>query len=140
MFSVLDDRLKEMMYSLEGKSPLAPSIADFRQFMHHVRTKSLHPTKIGGVEMEQKEILKQRIAFNKTPFDNSFNAMVMIQEQTERMVNTFLVQSTWLPDEGKKVISDWVKAYKKGREDFKKLVDQSYERVEDFLDLGLLLV
>ena len=82
--------------------------------------------------MEQKEILKQMIAFNKTAFDNSFNAMVMVQEQTERMVNTFLVQSTWLPDEGKKVISDWVKAYKKGREDFKKLVDQSYKRVEDF--------
>ena len=83
--------------------------------------------------MEQKEILKQMIAFNKTAFDNSFNAMVMVQEQTERMVNTFLVQSTWLPDEGKTVISDWVKAYKKGREDFKKLVDQSYKRVEDFL-------
>lgn len=82
--------------------------------------------------MEQREILKQMIAFNKTAFDNSFNAMVMLQEQTERMVSTFLVQATWLPDEGKKVINDWVKAYKKGREDFKKLVDQSYERVEDF--------
>jgi predicted aminopeptidase len=124
--------VKAIMYSLEGKSPLVFSIADFRQFRHPVRTKSLKPTKIGGAEMEQKEILKQMIAFNKTAFDNSFNAMVMVQEQTERMVNTFLVQSTWLPDEGKKVISDWVKAYKKGREDFKKLVDQSYERVEDF--------
>ena len=83
--------------------------------------------------MEQKEILKQMIAFNKTAFDNSFNAMVMLQEQTERMVNTFLLQTTWLPDEGKKVINDWVKAYKKGREDFKKLVDQSFKSVEDFL-------
>ena len=82
--------------------------------------------------MEQKEVLKQMIAFNKTAFDNSFNAMVMVQEQTETMVNTFLVQSTWLPDEGKKAIGEWVKAYKKGREDFKKLVDQSYKRVEDF--------
>ena len=82
--------------------------------------------------MDQKQILKQMIEFNKTTFDNSFNAMVMVQEQTERMVSTFLVQSTWLPDEGKKVISDWVKAYNKGREDFKKLVDQSYKRVEDF--------
>lgn len=82
--------------------------------------------------MEQKEILKQMIAFNKTAFDNSFNAMVMLQEQTETMVNTFLLQTKWLPDEGKKVINDWLKAYRKGREDFKKLVDQSFKSVEDF--------
>ena len=72
------------------------------------------------------------IQFNKTTFDNSFNAMLMLQEQTETMVNTFLLQTKWLPDEGKKVINDWLKAYRKGREDFKKLVDQSFKSVEDF--------
>ena len=82
--------------------------------------------------MDQKAMLKQMVEFNKTTFDNSFKTMVMLQEQTETMVNTLLGQATWLPEEGKKVIKDWVKAFKKGRDDYKKLVDQSFAKVEDF--------
>ncbi len=82
--------------------------------------------------MDQNQILKQMIEFNKAAFDNSLNAMVMLQEQTEKMVNTFLEQATWLPEEGKKAIGEWVKAYKKGRGDFKKAVDENYKKVEDF--------
>ena len=82
--------------------------------------------------MDQKEILKQMVAFNKTAFDNSFKTMVMLQEQNEAMVNTFLGQATWLPEEGKKAIADWVKTYRKGRDDFKKVVDESFKKVEDF--------
>jgi len=82
--------------------------------------------------MEQKTILKQMIEFNKATFDNTFNAMVMLQEQAERLANTLLAQATWLPEEGKKVINEWVEAYKKGREDFKKAVDENFKKVEDF--------
>jgi polyhydroxyalkanoate synthesis regulator phasin len=82
--------------------------------------------------MDQKAMLKQMVEFNKTTFDNSFKTMVMLQEQAETMVNTLLGQATWLPEEGKRAIDDWVKAYKQGRDDFKKLVDQSFHKVEDF--------
>ena len=37
-----------------------------------------------------------------------------------------------LPEEGKKAISDWMQTYKKGCEDFKKLVNDNYEKVEAF--------
>jgi hypothetical protein len=82
--------------------------------------------------MEQKAILKQMIDFNKNTFDNSFNALVMLQQQTEKMVNTFVDQASWLPEEGKKVITEWTKAYKKGSEDFRKAADENFKRVEDF--------
>jgi len=77
-------------------------------------------------------MFKQMIQFNKSAFDNSFAAMVTLQDQTEKMVNTFLEQATWLPEEGKKVVSEWVASYKKGREEFKKVVDENFKRVEDF--------
>jgi hypothetical protein len=84
--------------------------------------------------MEQyNQMFKQMITFNKTAFDNSFNALVTLQEQTEKMVNTFLDQATWLPEEGKKVTLDWIQAYKKGFEDFRKVVDENFKRVEDFI-------
>jgi predicted aminopeptidase len=82
--------------------------------------------------MEPTKMAKQMIDFHKATFDNSFNAMVMLQDQTEKMVNTFSGQATWLPEEGKRAIDEWLKAYKKGREDFKKLVDENFKKVEGF--------
>jgi hypothetical protein len=82
--------------------------------------------------MDQKQIARQMIQFNKTAFDNSFNAMTMVYEQNEKMVGTFLAQATWLPEDGKKAISDWVQGYQKGCEDFKKQVDDNYQKVEEF--------
>jgi len=82
--------------------------------------------------MDSSKIAKQMIDFQKTTFDNTFNAMVLLQEQAESMAGTILDQATWMPEEGRKAINDWLKAYKKGREDFKKGVDENFTRVEDF--------
>ncbi|MDM8544045.1 hypothetical protein QUF90_23460 [Desulfococcaceae bacterium HSG9] len=84
--------------------------------------------------MDQKQILKQMIDFNKATFDNSFNAMIMLQEQTERMSSQLLDQAAWLPEDGKKAIADWVSAYKTGRDDFKKSVDDSFKKVTEFFE------
>jgi len=87
--------------------------------------------------MDQKQILKQMIDLHKTYFDNSFNAMVVLQEQTETMINSFMSQSSWLPEEGKNVLDEWVNAYKKGRDDFKAAVDENFKKVEGyFSDAG----
>lgn len=84
--------------------------------------------------INNKAMLKQIIQFNKTTFfDNAFKAMKLAQEQGEKMLNTMLDQATWLPAEGKKSITDWLKAYKKGVDDFKSAVDEQYDKVEDFL-------
>ena len=82
--------------------------------------------------MDSSKIAKPMIDFQKTTFDNTFNAMVLLQEQAEAMANTVLDQATWMPEEGRKAINDWVKAYKKGREDFKKIVDENFNTVENF--------
>jgi len=82
--------------------------------------------------MDQNQIFKQMIDFNKATFDNSFSAMTMVQEQTEKMVSTMMDQATWLPEEGKKAVQDWADACKKGSEDFRKAVDENFKKVEDF--------
>jgi uncharacterized coiled-coil DUF342 family protein len=41
-------------------------------------------------------------------------------------------QSTSLPEEGKKTLNEWVQAYKTGREQFKKAVDESFGKVEGY--------
>ncbi len=82
--------------------------------------------------MEPLKLAKQMIEFNKAAFDNSFNTMVLLQEQTEKMVNAFLEQSPWLPEEGKKILNEWIAAYKKGREEFKKVVNEGYKKVDAY--------
>ena len=82
--------------------------------------------------MEPNVLLKQMLNFNKTAFDNSFSAMLLIQEQNAKMVNTFLEQAAWMPEEGKKLIRNWVDVYKKGCEDFKKSADENYKKVDEF--------
>jgi hypothetical protein len=82
--------------------------------------------------MDQKQIFKQMVDFNKGAFSNAFNAMVMVQDQTETLATSMLNQATWLPEEGKKAIREWVDAFKKGREAYKKTVDDAFAKVEEF--------
>jgi len=82
--------------------------------------------------LESGKFAKQMIDFYKSTFDNSFNAMVMLQEQAEKTMKTALDQATWLPAEGKKVVDEWVKAYKQGRDEFKRVVEENFKKVEDY--------
>jgi polyhydroxyalkanoate synthesis regulator phasin len=83
--------------------------------------------------MDQKQIFRQMVEFNKGAFNNAYNAMVMVQDQNETLANSMLNQATWMPEEGKKAVREWVEAFKKGREEYKKSVDEAFKKVEDFL-------
>ena len=82
--------------------------------------------------MEQKQIIKQMIQVNKAVFETTYNSMAMLQDQMEKTTSMFLEQASWLPAEGRKVVEEWLKAYKKGRENFKSTVDESFKKVETF--------
>ena len=81
-----------------------------------------------------KEMAKQVIQFYKTTFENSFSTMVMLQDQAEKLLKTFVDQAPGMGDEGKKVLDQWIGVYKKGRDDFKKAMDEGYAKVEDFFE------
>jgi hypothetical protein len=82
--------------------------------------------------MEPKQIAKQIVDFNKTAFDNSFNVMSAIQEQAEKMFTATMGQTAFFPEEGKKLVNEWIKNYKKGLEDFKATADENFKKVEAF--------
>lgn len=82
--------------------------------------------------MDQKQILKQMIEFNQTTFNNTFQAMMLLQEQFERVAQTAIDQANWLPADGRKAIENWVEAYKTGRDQYKSYVDDSYKKVEKY--------
>jgi hypothetical protein len=81
-----------------------------------------------------ENIAKQIIDFQKSTFDNSFNAMVMLQDQTERLTRTMMDQAGWLPEESKKMMDGWAQMVKKGRDDWKELVDDNFDKLADFFE------
>ena len=84
--------------------------------------------------MEQDAMLKQMINFNKTIFNNAFNAMTMLQEQMDKMANMSpMGQGIWMmPEEGRKFVDEYVKAYQKGCRDFKTAVEENFKKAEEF--------
>lgn len=51
--------------------------------------------------MDPKQIAKQMVDFNKTAFDNSFEAMSALQDQAEKMFIATMEQTSFFPAEGK---------------------------------------
>lgn len=90
--------------------------------------------------MHPQMIAKQIIDFNKAAFDNTFDTIKILQDNTEKTVKEFVDKATFFPDEGKKVIIHWVETYKKSRTDFKSAVDNNFKNVGNiFVDSANLL-
>jgi gas vesicle protein len=84
--------------------------------------------------MENKKMVKQMIDLHKTSFNNCFSTMVMLQDQVEKLLKTFVDSTPGIGSEGKKVIDQWTDAYKKGMDDLRKAIEEGYDKVEKFFD------
>jgi cyclopropane fatty-acyl-phospholipid synthase-like methyltransferase len=80
--------------------------------------------------MERNQLFKQMMDFNRMAFNYSFSAVTMFHDLVEQTTGAVLEQSAWLPEDGKRSIHEWVGNFKKGREDFKKMVDEGFNRME----------
>ena len=69
--------------------------------------------------METAKAAKQVLGFQKSFFDNSFNAMCIVQDQTENMVTGFMNQLPWMTADGKKAVASSPGLYQKAQGRFK---------------------
>ncbi len=79
---------------------------------------------------QQMKTVKQMIDMQKSTVDGMINSMTMFWTQTETMMETFLVQAVWIPEEGKKALRDWVETNKQGCETFRNAVNDGYSNLE----------
>lgn len=92
------------------------------------------PSRKERLSKGMRGIRRQVIEFQKATFEGTFDAIVAFQDQQEQFLNNLLERTTVVPDEGREVIHEWIETFKRGREDFKKSVDRSYELVEQYFD------
>lgn len=83
--------------------------------------------------MVKQEKLLEMMRTNKMAFDYNFTMMLTTYEQNKLLMHTLLAQSTDVSPEVKEAMDAWLLAYRKGCEDFKKMVDEGYETVEKTL-------
>lgn len=82
--------------------------------------------------METTRIAKQMVTLYRTVFNNTYNTMVMCQDQLEKSADVAMQQMTWMPEEGMKTAREWAESYRKGREEFKTIIDANFGKVEEF--------
>ena len=80
--------------------------------------------------MDTAKLTKQVFGFHRNTFDKSFNAIAMLQKQTETMFNTSLGRIFHIPEEGRRMMDGWLESYKTGCNDFKKTVDKNFEKMD----------
>lgn len=84
--------------------------------------------------METTQFTKQALEFQKTILENSFSAMIMVQDQTEKMINSCLNQLPLVTEDGKKSLQASIDMAKKARDDYKKFVDDGFNKIEELLE------
>lgn len=83
--------------------------------------------------MEQQNLIKQMVDFNKTALDSMFNTAAFFQEQSERLGGMMLANSPLGFDQAKKWYEDSAQVCKKGRENAKKMMDEGFKTMESLL-------
>jgi hypothetical protein len=90
--------------------------------------------------VDNKEIMKRMIDLHKTSFENCFSTMVALQNHTEKLMKTLVDHTPGMNNGAREVMDKWTDAYKKGRDDFKKAVDEGYVKVEEFFDSDTMIM
>ncbi len=77
---------------------------------------------------------KKMIDLQRVSVESWIGNMIAFWEQTGSMLNSILNQSAWIPDEGKKVVREWVDTNKRGCETLKDAVNNGYNSLGKCLE------
>jgi hypothetical protein len=81
--------------------------------------------------MMNQQLNKQMTEFTRTAMDNTSKTLAALQEQTAKMTSLYLGMFPWIPEEGKKALSEWDKPYRKGLEDFTAAMNENCKKLEE---------
>ncbi len=83
--------------------------------------------------MEYSQITKQVIDFQKMSFANLCNAMNMAQEQASSAVDMVLEQNTWMPEQGRQALQNWINVCQTESGRFQSYVEEGFAGLEKIL-------
>jgi hypothetical protein len=122
MQAMMEKMMNDWMKNLGGLNYFGnPGKMDFmnKDFM-----KSMNISKAGH----------QLIEGQKTMFNNTYDMLLKIQEQTEKVADTVMTDHAMIPGFDLKHLKGWRDMVKKGQKEFKKAVDEGFKQSEALFD------
>ena len=83
--------------------------------------------------METAKINRKMVGFHKALFDNTHAAVNVVQEYSGNMARGFVRQMPWATEEMCKTLDDSLAFWKTARNQYRKAVDQGYDKLADLL-------
>ncbi|MHB8780611.1 MAG: hypothetical protein ACYC55_04405 [Candidatus Geothermincolia bacterium] len=81
--------------------------------------------------MEPADFQRQVLTGMRSYMRASFEAMNMVQEQFEKMMTLMLEQHLAGNREAQKITYEWLDSFRKGREEFRRNIEEGLTRVEE---------
>jgi hypothetical protein len=82
--------------------------------------------------MEAEKLAKQMIDFQKTAFNHTFDVVMAVQDQSEKISSSWCEKSSILPDRNKKMMLEWGHVIKQSLKEYKKMVNTGFDTMETF--------
>ena len=76
----------------------------------------------------------QVLDFQKSTFNNTYNTLMKIQEQSEKIADSLMKDNATIPAEGRKILDEWKLVFKKGQSEIKKSIDEGFSKAETFFN------
>ena len=83
-------------------------------------------------DYDPSSVALKMMELQKSAIDNTYDSMVALQNQAEKITISVLEQIPYLPQDSLKIIDEWSLAYKKSQDEYKKSFDDNYKKLEDF--------
>lgn len=80
------------------------------------------------------QIVKQLVDLNKESVMTAYDSMTLLQKHTENYTNSVVKKMSWIPDEGKSMIDQWMAACKKNVRDSRNQVEAGYTKIKEMID------
>ena len=125
------------------RPPIKKAVTDVRKRAKNVgkRAKNLVKRARKRIQSVNADSTRRRAAqltisvidFQKAAFDNIIDFIGRLQEQTGKVLHEAVDNLSWVPGEGKEVVDEWIKTVNKGRKDFKRSTDKSFDLISKFV-------
>ncbi|MBF0232252.1 MAG: hypothetical protein HQK65_04340 [Desulfamplus sp.] len=83
-----------------------------------------------------KKVVAQVIDFQKNIFDNSFQMMSNIQDQSEQMISKSIEKNPLIPNDTLKICTYWMDLIKKNRKNYKSYIDTNFMKMKDIFKIN----
>ena len=113
------------------------SVRDRARTMAEEAQKRLQDTQGATRDVARKGAARMALGIidiQRNAFRASMDGLDKLEKRTAKVLHDSARRASWVPEEGKDVVDEWIHTTKKGRADFQKSMDKSFDLLTKYFD------